>query len=137
MIPPNNINQGFLSSRDNQSELPIPFTNNSIPNLLNSTKIESLNLNNQSEHAGELQKQLARYQCYKQVKKLLYDKIVSHIIPGQPIVLLNTPTHWNLGDSYIWEGNKLLFEHYGQSLLPYTQMNEIEKVKSVRWFNSF
>lgn len=65
----------------------------------------------------DISNDISRSLCLKKAKRLVYQTITSFIQPGQPIALLNLPIHWNLGDSFIWIGEKIIFELYGQAIV--------------------
>jgi exopolysaccharide biosynthesis predicted pyruvyltransferase EpsI len=52
-----------------------------------------------------------------QLRETLAGLYAAHIVPGQPVALFAVPEHWNLGDSFIWQGQKTLLDSLGLNLV--------------------
>lgn len=83
----------------------------------------------------DVRKQL-RLQCLHKTKEFIIRSVTRYIKPNAPFTSLDYPNQWNLGGSFIYAGNELLWQIYVQNTaarvaFPDVAITPLKKVKNM------
>jgi exopolysaccharide biosynthesis predicted pyruvyltransferase EpsI len=70
-----------------------------------------------ADHAQRLLKRDKTVRKMTQLRSTIADIYAQLILPKKPVALFAVPRHWNLGDSFIWLGQKAVLDSLGLNLV--------------------